>query len=67
MPASYSYVTQLINNPTREPSITVLFALADVLGVENPKDLFMEPLPIESSGARQSLPEEGQRSQSSSA
>ena len=49
-----SYLTQLINNPAREPSVTVLFAFAEALGIENPKDLFREPPPVKLSGAGQS-------------
>ena len=49
-----SYLTQLINNPAREPSVTVLFALAEALAIENPKDLFREPPPVKLSGAGQS-------------
>jgi transcriptional regulator with XRE-family HTH domain len=49
-----SYLTQLINNPAREPSVTVLFALAEALAIENPKDLFREPSPVKLSGAGQS-------------
>ena len=48
------YLTQRINNPAREPSVTVLFALAEALGIENPKDLFREPPPVKLSGAGQS-------------
>ena len=45
------YLTQLINNPAREPSVTVLFTLAEALGIENPKDLFRQPPPVKLSGA----------------
>lgn len=50
-----AYVTQLINDPTKEPSVTVLLALADALGFDNPKDLYLEPPPIELSGAELAL------------
>ena len=52
---SEAYVTQLINDPTKEPSVTVLFAITDALGFDNPKDLYIEPPPLELSGAELAL------------
>jgi len=46
-----SYISQLISNPGKAPSVTVFLRLAAAFDLDNPNDLFQRPPAGDLSGA----------------